>query len=176
MTLEQVVRWFEALAAAEFEAEVAARSHPDEQVVDATRLAVNRYFSGLTAHINYRAPGSPAPQSEADVKQFFRRRILIEASEMESTEGELFTVATTSTIAGDRSWFAVHYVKEVPPRGLQVIARYHVCNDCHRTGKVRKRVCGECQGRGVCWRGGRKMPEDGKTLRVVHLSEDQPGA
>ncbi|MFO0757954.1 MAG: hypothetical protein U0359_15770 [Byssovorax sp.] len=176
MNLEQVIRWFEELAAAEFEAELAARSHADEQVVDATRLTIDRYFSGLTAQTNHRAPGSPPPQSEADVRQLFQPRTLIEASELESPDGALFTVATTSMFAGDRSFFAVHYIKEVPLHGLQVIARYHVCNDCHRAGKVRNRVCGECQGRGMCWRGGKKMPEDGKALRVIHLLADRPEA
>ncbi len=176
MTLEQVVEWFEGLAAAELDAEVAARSHPDEHVADAARLAVNRFFCGLTAQIFYRAPGSPPAQSEADVRQLVQRRRVLEASERQSAEGALWAVATTSTNAGSRSPFAVYYVQDVPQRGLQVIARYHVCSACHRTGKARGRACGECQGRGVCWRGGKKLPEDGDVLRVLRLEQAQaPG-
>jgi hypothetical protein len=149
MTLEQVVEWFEGLAAAELDAEVAARSHPDEQRGrrgEARRqpLLLRPHGADLLSRAGLsscavggrrEAAGTASPGAGGEREavggggSLGGRDHVHERGEPEPVRRLLRPGRPAARAPGDR--------------------RYHVCSACHRTGKARGRACGECQG-GAC--------------------------
>lgn len=167
MNLEDVAQFFKDFADAEIAADIAARTHPDLNVVESTSQATRRFFGGqhFGAQIFFRGANPPA-QTEAAALKMFAPRMLRSVTELKLGNGGLIYRATmTSTISGDREPTVRFYARELSEVGLRIIAQYHACNSCDGVGKDGRHTCAACEGSGFRFRGGEQLTEFGGEVR-----------
>jgi hypothetical protein len=162
--MEEVIQFIQNFVAQEYEVMIQIRTVADTQLVTTNLNTLNQFFQGLNCGLNL---SSSRVLEERDiVLGQLQPRVLFQIKQYaHSTLGTIYRVYLSSPFRGDNSYFTNLYITHTE-KGLKIIARYNICDDCKGKGNRAGILCNECQGAGWNWRGGQRLQSLGALIAV----------
>jgi len=166
--MEQVTRFIQNFVNQEYEVMIQIRTESDTLLVDNNLNRLNQFFQGLNSGLNLSS--SRTLEERSQVMSQLQERILFQINQYSHASlGTIYRVFLSSPFYGDHSSYTNFYIANTE-KGLKIIARYNICNNCEGLGYKTGFLCDECQGFGWNWRGGQKFESLGELVAERELS------
>ncbi|WAK03975.1 hypothetical protein [Methylobacter sp. YRD-M1] len=166
--MEEVIRFIQDFTAQEYEVMIQIRTEPDTRLVEKNLNALNQFFQGLHSGLNLSS--SRTLEERDTVQKQLQPRVLFQIEQYaHPLLDTIYRIYLSSPFYGSRSYFTNFYIANTE-KGLKIISRYNICNDCHGQGSRAGSLCNECHGFGWNWRGGQQLQSLGTLVAVRHFA------
>lgn len=166
--MDQVIRFIQSFVNQEYEVMIQIRTESDTLLVENNLNRLNQFFQGLHSGLNLSS--SRTLEERSQVISQLQPRILFQINQYSHASlGTIYRVFLSSPFWGDHNYYTNFYIANTP-KGLKIIARYNICNNCNGMGYKAGFLCSECQGFGWNWRGGQKLQSLGELVEERELS------
>jgi hypothetical protein len=162
--MEEVIRFIQNFIIREYEVMIQIRTESNTHLVAINLKILNQFFQGLYSGLHLSSLRTLEERNT--VLAQLQPRMLFQIKQYtHSTLGTIYRIYLSSPFRGGCNYFTNVYIANTQ-KGLKIIARYNLCNDCNGMGNRTGVVCNECHGLGWNWRGGQQLYPLGEPIAV----------
>jgi hypothetical protein len=162
--METVITFITEFLSQEYRTIINLRAESDTRLIETDLDTLNQFFQGLNSGLSLSS--LQTLEDRGSVVRQLQPRVLFQIKQYDHfTLGTIYRVYLSSSFRGDRDYFTNFYLADTE-KGLKIIARYNLCNDCNGIGTRAGVSCQECSGLGWKWRGGQQLDTLGASIAV----------